>query len=121
MFPLRQINHIDFILSLNSSILFPFKHKAQLRRASRSSVTRSGSEGTFYICNLTIFIIRVTLNNFSDTLQFVKVGGSTKQLTKICDTSPERCVLGAVAKVGFILIDALLCLQSTGLKIAHFA
>ena len=63
----------------------------------------------------------MTLNNFSDTLQFVKVGGSTKQLTKICDTSPERCVPGAVAKVGFILIDALLCLQSTGLKIAHFA
>ena len=48
----------------------------------------------------------MTLNTVSDTLQFVKVGGSTTPLTKIYDTSPERCVLGAVPKVDFILIDA---------------
>ena len=28
------------------------------------------------------------------------------------DTSPERCVPGAVPGVGFMLIDAVLCLQS---------
>ena len=54
------------------------------------------------------YINCVTLNTVSDTLQFVKVGGSTTQLTKIFDTSPERCVPGAVPKVGFILIDASL-------------
>ena len=35
-----------------------------------------------------------------------------KQLTNMYDTSPERCVPGAGPGVGFMLIDAVLCLQS---------
>ena len=54
----------------------------------------------------------MTLNTESDTLQFVKVGGITEQLTNMYDTSPERCVPGAVPGVGFMLIDAVLFLQS---------
>ena len=36
-----------------------------------------------------------------------------EQLIKKYDTSPERCVPGAVPGVGFMLTDALLCLQSS--------
>ena len=54
----------------------------------------------------------MTLNTESDTLQFVKVGGPMEQLTKICDTSPKRCVHVAVPGVGFKLINAVLCLLS---------
>ena len=36
-----------------------------------------------------------------------------EQLIKKYDTSPERCVPGAVPGVGSILTDALLCLQSS--------
>ena len=46
------------------------------------------------------------LNTKSDTPQFVKVGSPTYQLTKMYNTSAERCVPG----VGFMLFDALLCL-----------
>ena len=48
----------------------------------------------------------MTLNAESDTLQFVKVGGPTEQLTKMYDTSPEICVPGAFPGVGF-MIDAV--------------
>ena len=47
----------------------------------------------------------MTLNTESDTLQFVKVGGPTEQLTKMYDTSPKRCVPGAVLRAGFKLIN----------------
>ena len=66
----------------------------------------------FTIIFLTIQIIRVTLNTESATLQFYKVGSPMEQLTKMQDTSPERSVLGTVPGVGFMLIDAVLCLQS---------
>ena len=49
----------------------------------------------------------MTLNTEeSDTLQFVKVDGPMERLIKIYDTSPERCVPGAVPGVGFKLIDS---------------
>ena len=54
----------------------------------------------------------MTLNTESDTLQFVKVDGPMERLIKIYDTSPERCVPGAVPGVGFKLIYSVLCLPS---------
>ena len=41
----------------------------------------------------------MTLNTQSNNLQFVKVDGPIEQLIEIYDTSPERCVLGAVSGV----------------------
>ena len=35
-----------------------------------------------------------------------------ERLTKMCDTSPESRVLGAIPGVGFQLIASVVCLQS---------
>ena len=60
-------------------------------------------QGIFGKRYLTTYI-RVTLNTESNPHQFVKVDGPMERLIKIYDTSPERCVPGAVPGVGFKLI-----------------
>ena len=54
----------------------------------------------------------MTLNTESDTLQFVKVDCPMEWLIEIYDTSPERCVPGAVPGVIFKLNNSVLCLPS---------
>ena len=100
-------------------------HRNRTTKSIWSFGTRTGRgsrySGKWYLLKLVSiplylkwYVFRVTLNIEADTIQFVKAGGPTEQLTltEMCDTSSKRCVPGAVHGAGFTLIDSLLCLHS---------